>query len=69
MVEIQRLSELDPVDLVRIAAGYSSTHPYRVVYEEAKDEVSFDLRLESLEKPISDGIVLRRRISKSIGGF
>jgi ribosomal protein S18 acetylase RimI-like enzyme len=50
MADIQRLSELDPADLVRIATGYSSTQQYRVDYRDTHDEVSFGLRLESIGK-------------------
>ena len=51
MIDIQRLSELDPADLVRIASGYSSTQQYRVDYKDMHDEVSFALRLESIRQP------------------
>ena len=51
MADIQRLSELGPRDLVRIATGYSSTQQYRVDYRDTYDEVSFGLRFESMGKP------------------
>ena len=51
MVEIRPLTQINLVDLRRIASGYSSDSKYAVGHTEAGNCVSFELCLVTLDKP------------------